>query len=249
VSTHCFGRQVPPELIQRMVALGAANREKLHAKLREHFAKTANPWNKGTLRTIDTWARLTADSGLIELVPDGHRVVRCESAEDGMHRVPVFRYVAIGNGDGAADGSPKRRLRQATWGRDATPATICEAVSDGAVNRYLLADWINELLHGVCHAITPIKAETWAQYAGSAGAIQRFAQKAGEEPYIHRPGEYRMRFYRYAPGVLPEPAPIVPQGIDACGDILHLFNLIPAAVPPVGVGRVHLWDTDLEQAA
>jgi len=140
-------------------------------------------------------------------------------------------------------------LRRATWGHDATPTTIWQAVSDGAVNRYLLADWINELLHGVCHAITPIKAETWAQYAGSAGAIQRFAQKAGEEPYIHRPGEYRMRFYRYAPGVLPEPAPIVPQGIDACGDILQLFNLIPAAVPPVGVGRVHLWDTDLEQAA
>jgi len=41
----------------------------------------------------------------------------------------------------------------------------------------------------------------------------------------------------------------VPQGLDACGDILQLFNLIPTAVPPVGVGRVHLWDTDMEQAA
>lgn len=246
MSTHSFGRQVPPELIRLLVAAGADNREKLHAKLREHFAKTANPWNKGRLRTIDTWARLTADSGLIELVPDGQRVVRCESAEDGMHRVPVFRYVAI---SGAAAVPPGPRLRQATWGRDATPATIFEAVSDGAVHRYLLAEWINDMLTGICQAITPIKAETWAQYAGSAGAIQRFPQKAGEEPYIHRPGEYRMRFYRYAPGVLPEPAPIVPQGIDACGDILQLFNLIPTAVPPVGVGRVHLWDTDMEQAA
>jgi hypothetical protein len=245
VSTHSFGRQVPPELIRLLVAAGADNREKLHAAMREHFAKTANPWNKGQLRTIDTWARLTADCGLIKMVPDGQRVVRCESTEDGMHRVPVFRYVAI---IGAVDTSSRPRLRQATWGRDATPATIFEAVSDGAINRFLLADWLNDLLHGVCHAITPIKAETWAQYAGRAGAIQRFAQKAGEDPYIHRPGEYRMRFYRYAPGVLPAPSPIVPQGIDACGDILQLFHLIPAAVPPVGVGRVHLWDTDLEAA-
>lgn len=246
MSHHSFGRQVPPELIRLLVALGADNREKLDAALRAHFAKTAKPWTKGRLRTIDTWARLTAESGLIELVPDGLRVVRCESGADGMHRVPVFRYVAI---SGAPDVSPRRRLRRATWGHDATPTTIWQAVSDGAVNRYLLADWINELLHGVCHAITPIKAETWAQYAGCAGAIVRFAQKAGVEPYIHRPGEWRLRFYRYAPGVLPEPAPIVPQGIDACGDILQLFNLIPAAVPPVGIGRVHLWDTDLEQAA
>lgn len=247
MSTHSWNRTVFPDLIRQLVAGGADDRDKLHAALCAHFGATNRPWQNGKLATIDAWARLAAEAGAIELIAVGSRAPYRAPADSGDASMTVYRYAALT--PGANPPPPKPKLRRAVWGNDVTPATVWQAVSDGAINRYLLADYINALLDGVCHPIAPLKAEKWAQYAGRAGAIHRLAKKAGEEPYIHRPGEYRMRFYRYAPGVLPEPAPVVPQGIDACGEILQLFNLIPAAEPPVGVGRVHLWDTDLEKAA
>lgn len=250
MSTHSFGRQVTPELIAQLVASGADNREKLHEALCQHFARNGNPWLNGQITSIDKWAKLTADAGLIDLVAHGDRVTRCKAAAKGEHVVPVFRYGVISNGSAASANT--RSLRQATWGRDATPATIWHAVSEGACDRFRLADWLNLLLAGICEPMTPIRAESWAKKAGIAGAILRFPLPCGQPPYIHKPGEYRKRFYRYEPGVMPKPQPaqVEQQGIEACAEILQLFNLIPQDAPPVGSGRVHLWDTDeMEQAA
>lgn len=242
MSTHSFGRQVPADLIRLMVATGADDRDKLMAALRAHFAETSNPWNRGKIATVDAWARLAADAGAIELIPVGERTQHRPPSAGGKQTLTVYRYLARLPDE--APPPPKIRLRRATWGQDATPATIHQAVSDGAVNRFDLADWINDLLDGVCHPICPLKAEAWAKLAGDAGAILRSPQKAGEAPYIHRPGENRARFHRYAPGTLPEPTPIVPHGVEACADLLECFRLLPAVVPAVGVGRVHLWDTE-----
>lgn len=247
MSTHSYGRNVTAALIRDLVAAGADDRNKLYAALRAHFANTSLPWNKGKLATIDAWARLAADSGAINLVAVGERPKYRAPASSGAPTLTTYRYIA----NPLADVHPpaKCRLRQATWGKDATASTIWQAVSDGATNRFALALWINALLDGVCHPIRPIKAEQWAMYACKAGAIRRIPQQAGEEPYIHRPGEYRARFHRFEPAKLPEPEPEAPHGIDSCTAIFEHFNLIPTAVPPCGVGRVHLWDIELEDEA
>lgn len=206
------------DFVVKSVQAGADTVPALHQAMINHCAGIGRAVKRIRLECVRLVLKRAVDAGEVRTVQESGGVVR---------------IVATG----------KPPLQRAAWRKPVDVAMIIQAVGAGASDRFELADWLTRHLGPTFAPVSPVNAEAWCKFAGESGAIQRTPIACGKPPYVHNPDDKnRTRFHRYAICQQPQAAAVPDEADDQlrqCEPILRHFALIPATLPPEGVGRVH----------
>ncbi len=206
------------DFVVKSVQAGADTVPALHQAMINHCANIGRAVKRIRLECVRLVLKRAVDAGEVRTVQESGGVVR---------------IVATG----------KPPLQRAAWRKPVDVAMIIQAVGAGASDRFELADWLTRHLGPTFAPVSPVSAEAWCKFAGESGAIQRTPIACGKPPYVHNPDDKnRARFHRYAICQQPQAAAVPEEANDQlrqCEPILQHFSMIPATLPPEGVGRVH----------
>lgn len=206
------------DFVVKSVQAGADTVPALHQAMINHCAGIGRAVKRIRLECVRLVLKRAVDAGEVRTVQESGGVVR---------------IVATG----------KPPLQRAAWRKPVDVAMIIQAVGAGASDRFELADWLTRHLGPTFAPVSPVSAEAWCKFAGESGAIQRTPIACGKPPYVHNPDDKnRARFHRYAICQQPQAAAVPEEANDQlrqCEPILQHFSMIPATLPPEGVGRVH----------